>query len=87
MTEAQKTSNGNGVARPVTAIREGQVDDGAAAGDTAVAGTQLEVTGSQSPSALTIGQSSTERSPKKRRKVNHGEVFSFFPLLFCACVP
>ena len=75
MTEAQKTSNGNGVARPVTVIREGQVDEGTAAGDAAVAGAQLEVTDSQSPSALTTGQSSTGRSPKKRRKVNHGEYF------------
>jgi hypothetical protein len=84
MTEVPMSSNSNsngisgggaGVARPVTAaIREGSNSNSNSNGDgSAEAAAHPEVADSQSPPSLNAGQSSTGRSPKKRRKVNHGE--------------
>lgn len=67
MTEVQTSSNSNGVGRAVTVARHDDQIEGPAAMD--ASGAQQD---SQSPPASTI-QSSTGRSPKKRRKVNHGE--------------
>ncbi|KAI5786760.1 hypothetical protein FPQ18DRAFT_368442 [Pyronema domesticum] len=86
MTEVPMSSNSNsdgisgggaGVARPVTAaIREGSNSNSNSNGDgSAEATAHPEVADSQSPPSLNAGQSSTGRSPKKRRKVNHACVY------------
>jgi hypothetical protein len=81
MTEAQHPTSSNGAAvitpHPSTAEKNslaGGFGGGGVSGTvTVTAGSGGPAhSGSQSPTTSTPGQSSSGRSPKKRRKVNHG---------------
>lgn len=79
MTEVQPpTSNGAALLAPHPSIVENNSGEGASNTATVPAGSSGAVvatqSGSQSPTTSTPGQSSSGRSPKKRRKVNHGMV-------------
>lgn len=81
MTEVQNSTSSNGAAviapHPSTAENNSQTGRGGSGGAsgaiTVTAGSGGPAhSGSQSPTTSTPGQSSSGRSPKKRRKVNHG---------------
>lgn len=80
MTEAQHPTSSNGAAvitpHPSAAEKNslaGGFGGGVSGTVTVTAGTGGPAhSGSQSPTTSTPGQSSSGRSPKKRRKVNHG---------------
>lgn len=73
MTEVQPSSNSNAVARTVVlhdSSTNSTNNNNSNSEEASIAHLPAD---SQSPPASTVGQSSTGRSPKKRRKVNHGE--------------
>ena len=69
MTAVQTSPNSNGISSAVSLRNTPAQDDEGSA-----EGSARPVTDSQSPPVSTVGpESSAGRSPKKRRKVNHGE--------------
>lgn len=88
-TPASASSNGAAARAPHPSAQQSNgvgtsTSQGSASGNSASSLGTLgaEPSGSQSPTTSTPGQTSMGRSPKKRRKVNHGKALGVHPTLY-----